>query len=216
MRILAIGAHPDDVEIGAGGLLLKTARSNNEVYIYILTFGEAGGTDIATREMEARASARTIGAREIGFGGFEDTKLQPDGVLVNSIERMVNHVRPDLVLTHSTRDEHHDHRAVGSSAIEAARNCPRILAYENPLTKDFVPQYYVDISDVIGDKVILLSLFDTQKDKVYLIPDAIRGLAQYRAYQSRVSMIRFAEAFQVVKWVVSVNESFANAANRIE
>jgi LmbE family N-acetylglucosaminyl deacetylase len=90
MRILAIGAHPDDVEIGAGGLLLKMARSNNEVYIYVLTFGEAGGTETATREMEARASAMSIGAREIQFGGFKDTRLLPNGKLVNSIERMVN------------------------------------------------------------------------------------------------------------------------------
>jgi LmbE family N-acetylglucosaminyl deacetylase len=199
MKVLAIGAHPDDVEIGAGGLLLKTAKSNNEVYIYVLTFGEAGGTDTTTRENEARESARTIGAKEIQFGEFEDTRLLPDGMLVNSIERMVNHVGPDLVLTHSVRDEHHDHKAVGSSTIEAARYCPMILAYENPLTKDFVPQHYADISDVIDEKIRLLSLFDTQKGKAYLIPDAIRGLAQYRAYQSRLNPIRFAEAFQVVK-----------------
>jgi LmbE family N-acetylglucosaminyl deacetylase len=199
MRILAIGAHPDDVEIGAGGFLLKTARSNHEVYIFVLTYGEAGGVDTVTREKEARDSARMIGAKEIQFGGFEDTTLTPNGDLVNSIERMVDDVKPDLVFTHSTRDEHHDHRAVGMSAIEAARYSPNIFAYENPLTKDFVPQHYIDISDVIDEKVRLLSLFNTQKGKVYLIPDAIRGLAQYRAYQSRLSLIRFAEAYQVVK-----------------
>jgi LmbE family N-acetylglucosaminyl deacetylase len=199
MRVLAVGAHPDDVEIGAGGLLLKEVRSKNEVYIYILTYGEAGGTDTGTREKEARMSAKAIGAKEIRFGSFKDTKLSPDDDLVNSIEGMINHIEPDLVLTHSIKDEHHDHRAVGLTTIEAARYSPKIFAYENPLTKDFVPQHYIDISDVIEEKLKILSLFDTQRNKVYLIPSAIRGLAQYRAYQSRLQSIRFAEAFQIVK-----------------
>jgi LmbE family N-acetylglucosaminyl deacetylase len=199
MKVLAIGAHPDDVEIGAGGLLLKEVKSKHDVYIYILTYGEAGGGDTGTREKEARMSAKAIGAKEIRFGGFKDTKLMPDGDLVNSIEAMISHVEPDLVLTHSIKDEHHDHRAVGLTTIEAARYSPKIFAYENPLTKDFVPQHYIDISDVIEEKVKILSLFDTQRNKVYLIPSAIRGLAQYRAYQSRLSSIRFAEAFQIVK-----------------
>lgn len=203
MRILAIGAHPDDVEIGAGGYLLKTARQKGEVYIFILTFGEAGGPDSGTREKEARASAEMIGVKEIRFGGFKDTKLMPNGDLVDSIEKMFNDVKPDLVLTHSTTDEHHDHRAVGLSSIEGARYCSKILAYENPLTKNFAPQHYVDISNVIDDKVKLLSLFDTQKDKVYLRTSAVRGLAQYRAFQSRVESMQFAEGFQVIKCVSS-------------
>ncbi len=201
MRVLAIGAHPDDVEIGAGGYLIKTAKQKGEVYIFTLTYGEAGGADTGTREKEARASARMIGAKEIRFGGFKDTKLTPDGDLVNSIEAVFKDVKPDVVLTHSMKDEHHDHRAVGLSSIEGARACQQILAYENPLTKDFVPQHYVDITDVIDEKVRLLSLFDTQKTKVYLIPSTIRGLAQYRAFQSRVDSMLYAEGFQVIKCV---------------
>ena len=124
----------------------------------------------------------------------------PSGDLVNSIEKIVEKVDPNLVLTHSAKDEHHDHRAVGSATIEAARLAPNILAYENPLTKDFVPQAYVDISDVIEEKIKLLNLYPSQRDKDYLKSNAIFGLAQYRALQSRLANVKFAEAFQVTKF----------------
>lgn len=207
MKILAVGAHPDDVEIGSGGFLLKNVRSGNEVFIYVLTRGEAGESDqtgtLEEREHEARLSAKEMGAKEISFGGFKDTRLSPGGDLVDSIESVINHVHPDVVLMHPVSDEHHDHRAVGSSTVEAARSCRQIFAYENPLTKDFLPQHYVDISDLIDEKIGLLSIFSSQNHKVYLLPTAIRGLAQYRAYQSRIPEIRFAEAFQVVKCTVN-------------
>ena len=103
------------------------------------------------------------------------------------------------MLSHSIKDDHHDHRKVGSSSIEAARYVPNFLTYENPLTKDFIPQVYVDISDQIEEKIKLLSLFESQKDKAYLKSLAIQGLAQYRALQSRIPDVKFAEAFQVLK-----------------
>ncbi|MCJ7631862.1 PIG-L family deacetylase [Candidatus Bathyarchaeota archaeon] len=200
MKILAIGAHPDDIELGCGGLLIRSKKMGYDINYLILTRGEAGSqlNPEDDREAEARESAKAIGAT-LSFGGFEDTKLMPDGTLVNAIEKIVNKVRPDIVLTHSVKDEHHDHRAVGSATIEAARYVRNILAYENPLTKDFSPQVYIDISDVVKEKIKLLNLYPSQREKDYLKSNAIYGLAQYRAYQSRVSGIKFAEAFQVIK-----------------
>lgn len=198
MKILALGAHPDDVEIGCGGLLLKSSRLGYEIYIYILTHGEAGTKTVGNRDEEAFESANTIGAKKLWLGDFADTKLVPDGTLVNSIEKIVKNTRPDLVLTHSIRDEHHDHRAVGLCSIEAARYIPNILLYENPQTIDFIPQIFVDISDVIEEKIQILNLFKSQKEKEYLKSEAIRGLAQYRALQSRLN-IKLAEAYQVIK-----------------
>ena len=200
MKVLAIGAHPDDVEIGCGGCLLKYAKTGNDVYISCMTLGEAGGNS-AVREKEAQASAKIIGVRNLWFGGHEDTKLHPNGVLVNDIEEIINRVKPDVIFTHADTDEHHDHRAVGISTIEAARHYPRILAYEIPLTKNFHPQIFIDISDVIQKKVEALSVFVSQQGKQYLMRDAIYGLAQYRALQSRIPSTKFVEAFQVVKFV---------------
>jgi LmbE family N-acetylglucosaminyl deacetylase len=201
VKILAIGAHPDDVEIGCGGFLLKSTHAKDDVYIYFLTRGEAGGGGGDQREQEARISAEMIGAKDIWFGEFHDTELTPTGTLVNTIEDVINHVNPDMIFTHAKNDEHHDHRAVGLSTIEAARHYPTILAYEIPLTKNFQPQIYVDISDVIQMKVKLISLYHSQQQKRYLWKDAIYGLAQYRALQSRLHGTEFVEAFQVIKCV---------------
>lgn len=201
MKILAIGAHPDDVEIGCGGLLLKFIKRGHEVYILILTHGEAGRNLEGNRDKEAMASAKALGAKKLWFGEFADTKLIANGDLVNSIEKIVKRTCPDLVLCHSISDEHHDHRAVGSTSIEAARYVPNILSYENPQTKDFLPQVFTDISDVIEEKLRILSFFASQRDKEYLKSEAIKGLAEYRALQSRLN-IRSAEAFQVIKFTL--------------
>jgi LmbE family N-acetylglucosaminyl deacetylase len=200
MKVLAIGAHPDDVEVGCGGTLLKFARLNHEINVFFLTRGGAGGS-IKQREKEARNSAKSIGLKNLWFGDYRDTQLTPNGALVNDIEKMVNRVKPDFIFSHSSTDEHHDHRAVGLATIEAARLYPRILAYEIPLTKNFQPQLYVDISDVIHDKVKLIAIYDSQMSRRYLIRDAIFGLAQYRALQSRLPNTEFVEAFQVVKFI---------------
>ena len=199
MNILAIGAHPDDIEIGCGGFLLKSTAIGHEVHILIITYGEASG-DPHQREIEAKKAVEFIGARGLYFGNKRDTALVPDGTLISVIEEIIEKVKPHLILTHSTSDEHHDHRAVGFATIEAARYYPNILAYENPLTKEFRPEVFVDISDTIKRKVKLLSVYKTQENKAYLKRNAIYGLASYRAFQSRLKGIKFAEAFQVIKF----------------
>jgi LmbE family N-acetylglucosaminyl deacetylase len=201
MKILAIGAHPDDIEVGCGGTLLKYSKARHEIYVYFITRGEAGGASAEQREKEARESARKIAVQNIWFADFKDTRLSPSGVLVDEIEKVIREVNPDIIFTHTSNDEHHDHRAVALCTIEAARNYPKLLSYEIPLTKYFIPQLFVDISDVIQEKVNLIATYGSQMKKRYLIKDAIYGLAQYRALQSRIHATKFVEAFQVVKFV---------------
>ena len=198
MNILAIGAHPDDVEIGCGGFLIKSSKIGHKVYVLCVTRGDFTGLG-QVREAEARKCAEDMGAEKIIFLDYRDTELVAEGKLINDIEKVVNEVKPGLVLTHSTTDEHHDHRAVAYSTIEAARYCPNVLCYENPLTKDFKPEVYCDISEVIEQKLGLLSNYRTQEGKMYIKSDAIFGLAQYRALQSRLN-VRYCEAYTVVKF----------------
>src|ERR671913_364412 len=146
MNILAIGAHPDDIELGCGGLLLKASRQDNHNEFFI------------------------------------------------------KKADPDIVLTHSLCDTHHDHRAIAASTMEAGRFVPNILAYEIPVTRDFKPQVYYDISDVIDGKIQLINIFLSQRSKSFLQSNAIRGLAQYRALQSRFdNSVSCVEAFEVQK-----------------
>jgi LmbE family N-acetylglucosaminyl deacetylase len=199
VNILAIGAHPDDIELGCGGLLVKAARQKHNVYMYTLTRGGASG-DPTERTKELMKSAKFIGAKALWVDNFEDTKLSANNDLISHIEFFVNKAEPDLIITHSIGDVHHDHKAVASSTIEAGRFIPNIISYEIPLTKDFRPSVYYDISDVVDDKVELIKIFWSQQSKLYLKANAIKGLAEYRALQSRLNTsINFVEAFEVLK-----------------
>ncbi len=199
MNILAIGAHPDDIELGCGGLLIRAARQGHNIFMYTLTRGGASG-DPAQRTSELVRSARFIGAKRLWVDNFGDTKLVLGSDLINHIEYFINRSSADIVFTHSLGDTHHDHRAVASSTVEAGRFVPNILSYEIPVTRDFKPQLYYDISDVMDDKIESINIFWSQKSKMFLKSNAIRGLAEYRALQSRLNTsITCVEAFEVLK-----------------
>ena len=200
MNILAIGAHPDDIELGCGGLLLKASRQDHHnIFMYTLTRGGASG-DPEEQTKELMKSAKFIGAKRLWIDNFEDTKLSLSSDLINHIEFFIRKADPDIVFTHSMGDTHHDHRAIAASTLEAGRFVPNILAYEIPVTRDFKPQVYYDISDVIDGKIDLINIFLSQRSKSFLQSNAIRGLAQYRALQSRFdNTVSCVEAFEVQK-----------------
>lgn len=199
MNILAIGAHPDDIELGCGGLLIKSARQGHNVYMYSLTRGGAGG-DSKQRSEELARSARFIKAKQLWIDNFEDSKLTVSNDLINHIEFFINKANPDLILTHSHGDVHHDHRAIALATLEAARFNSNVLSYEIPLSRNFDPKVFVDISEVVNEKVELIEIFWSQQSKLYLKANAIKGLAEYRALQSRLNTaIKYVEAFEVMK-----------------
>lgn len=203
LNILAIGAHPDDAELGCGGLLLKAARRGHNVFLYNVTRGSASG-DPQERARESIESSKFIGARALWMDNFEDATLSSsDAELVSHIEFFTNKCNADIVYTHSPVDNHHDHRAVAEATVEGARHAPNILSYEMPVTKNFNPQIYYDISDVIEDKIELINIFVSQKNKMFIKSHAIKGLAQYRALQSRLNVAHAVtaavESFEVMK-----------------
>ena len=199
MNILALGAHPDDVEIGCGGLLIKAARSGHNVYICTMTNGAASG-DPAQRTKELNLSAKFIGSKDVAVGDFQDSQLEVNKALINYIEANIDRVDPDLILTHFQGDVHHDHRAVSIATQEAGRFNSNIVAYEIPLSRSFEPEVYYDISDVIDDKVELIRIFWSQRKKLYTKANAIKALAEFRGLQSRLNTsIKYVEAFKVVK-----------------
>lgn len=199
MKILAIGAHPDDIELGCGGLLIKAAREGHEVYMYTVTRGSASG-DPKQRTAELKRSAKFIGAKQLWIDNFEDSKLSVTDDLINHIEHFINKANPDVIFTHSHGDIHHDHRAIATATVEAARFNSNILSYEIPLSRSFDPKVFYDISDVVYEKVELIEIFWSQQSKLYLKANAIKGLAEYRALQSRLNTeVKYVEAFEIVK-----------------
>ena len=123
MRILAVGAHPDDVEFGCAPLLILEARRGHEVRIVVTSKGEAASSGTPEeRAAEAREAARLIGA-SIGFldlGG--DCHIQQSPANAAILAREIRQLRPDALLApHPQENQHPDHTVVGKLARDAAR-----------------------------------------------------------------------------------------------
>jgi LmbE family N-acetylglucosaminyl deacetylase len=195
MNIVAIGAHPDDIEFGCGGTLLRHIKMGDNVTFVVLSRGEKGG-DPAIRAREALDSAKRIGA-DIRVFDFPDASIPSGHELILKIENVIKEIKPRRVYTHSVKDTHQDHRNAAYATLAAARLVPEILAYESPsLYLNFAPNYYVDISEYIQKKVDILNSFTTQNGKDYMKISAIRGLSQFRGLAPSVG---HAEAFEVLR-----------------
>jgi len=199
--VLAIGAHPDDIEFGAGATLLHYREQGCRTYGLVLTNGERGnGNDGETdsRTREARQSAQVIALLELRLLSFPDTRLHICKADVRRvIESALRELSPDVILTHTPHDVHSDHKTVFEVTREAARGAYTILCYENPNTPpEFKPDYFVDVSDYLDDKIKALARHKTQSQKPYTDPKVIRAAAAFRGAQARV---KYAEAFETLR-----------------
>ena len=108
MNILAIGAHPDDIEYGCGGALVKYTQRGHRLSLLILTEGGLGG-DRAIRAAEQKASNDILGVDKIYWGGYQDTHIQVDKEAISKIESVLADVSPDFIFCHYPDDTHQDH-----------------------------------------------------------------------------------------------------------
>ncbi len=209
MNILALGAHPDDIEIGCGGTLLKYARAGHHVYLMILTDGARGG-DFDVRRNEQLASSRILGAKEIFWGGYRDTELPVAREAIQQIEDVVKKVDPAFIFVNYLDDTHQDHRHLATCTVTATRYTRNVLFYETPTTQNFSPTVYVDIDGLLEDKVRSLEAHASQVQKTNVeglsILEVAHASAHFRGLQGRV---RSAEAFVPLRLFINVAPDFA-------
>ncbi|MBU4501650.1 MAG: PIG-L family deacetylase [Nanoarchaeota archaeon] len=200
MKILAIGAHPDDIELGCSGTVALCNLKGYTTYFLVLSLGEKGG-DPKIRKQEAIKSSKVLGIKKLFFGNLQDTKIGNNITTISMIEKIINKVRPDIVLTHSSKETHQDHRNTALSTFSAARNVSTILSYESPSNLQFFsPQLFICINRTIDLKLKALKVFTSQANKDYLEIDAVLGLAKFRGYAAKA---KFAEAYEVVRIIIS-------------
>jgi LmbE family N-acetylglucosaminyl deacetylase len=197
LNVLAIGSHPDDIELGCGGTLIKAEENGHKIFLYTLTNGAASGDPIE-RTVEMLQSARMLKAKSLWIDNFQDGRLINGFELISHLEYVINECDPDIIFTHLLSDYHHDHRAVAISTLEAARNCHNIMSYEVPYSRKFDPQVYFDISDVIDKKVRLIEIFASQRGKPLTRRNSVKALAQFRAIQDR-EVAYYVEGFEVMR-----------------
>ena len=215
MRVLAVGAHPDDVEVGCGATLALLKRKGHETYVLVLTKGEASG-DPRIRELECIKASKILGVDKLFFGKLKDTRIT-DGIdTIMEIERIIDKVKPDILFAHSPRDTHQDHRNTGLAALSAGRKLKKILLYESPAAlREFCPQIFVDIEPTFNLKLEAVRVFTSQNSKKFYeglkqkdesnraakIIGAVEGLARFRGFQVG---LRLAEAFEAGKYILEI------------
>ncbi len=194
-RVLALGAHPDDIEIGCSGTLLKLADRGSEIFLYIATQGERGG-EPELRKTEGERSAERMNVKDLFWGGFIDCEVPHTVELIESIEKAVKASRPDLLLVHYTEDTHQDHRALGTAAQSAARRVPDFLFYESPTTLRFSPSIYCNIESTIARKIDLLETHFSQVARTNIEGLPITDIARASAIRRGIEIFcQYAEAF---------------------
>ncbi|MGQ0809799.1 MAG: PIG-L deacetylase family protein [Nitrospiraceae bacterium] len=204
MRILAIGAHPDDIEAGCGGTLIKYAQNGHRVLLMVMTQGEQGATN-GVRKREQQQAARRLHAEKIYWGGYPDTQVPAGRELIQKIERVVKEVNPHFIFVHYHDDTHQDHRHLAESTITATRYTKNVLFYEGPTTQNFSPTVFVDIDMVLEEKVESIRAHASQVRKTNIeglsIIDIIRSSSHFRGIQGRV---KNAEGFLPLRLFINI------------
>ena len=204
MRILAIGAHPDDVEFGCGGTLIKYAQQGHDVSLLVMTDGGGGG-DGRIRRQEQQAARDILGVSKLYWGEYPDTAIPLNRESIQRVERVILDVRPDFIFVHSQDDTHQDHRHLSVATITATRYTRNVLLYEGPTTQNFSPNVFVDIDGVLKNKIAALQAHESQVTKTNIegmnILDIVQSSAHFRGIQGRV---RNAEAFVPLRLFINI------------
>ncbi len=218
MRILAVGAHPDDIEFLCVGTLAKFKEKKAEIFMSYLCNGDKGHFEIPSPELaiirkkEAENSAKILGA-EIQGGMFPDLGIYPDEEARKKVVDLIRVARPDLVITHSPKDYMCDHTTISKLVIDASfiATLPNYKTEHEPHTLippvffmdtlagvNFLPAEYVDITDFIDIKEKMLLCHQSQykwlkeHDGIGYI-DSMRKVASFRGLQCGVP---YAEGFR--------------------
>jgi LmbE family N-acetylglucosaminyl deacetylase len=204
--ILALGAHPDDLELGCGATLAKLIARGAHVTAVILSDGNFGADSGFDRGRETREALAFLGVQTVVQHAFPDTRLHEHlNELIATIEQHVRDVAPQRVYTMFHDDRHQDHRAVYQASIVACRRVPQILAYETPSSyPNFIPTVFEPIDDFIERKVDALKVHRSQGDRLYMHEEKIRSAAHFRGVQVDLGQT---EGFIPYKLVLSGTES---------
>ena len=208
MNVLAIGAHFDDVELGCGGTLARHARNGDDVYVYIATvsgFTNQYNEPVRSSEIalkEARDAMVVLGAKDLLCGKFKTLEVEFIDELNIDILKIVEQKKIDLVYAHWIGDIHHDHQAVAKASLHSCRHVPRMLMYRSNWyhsTMEFRGNFYVDITDYWNLKEQAILAHESEMDRtsrkwINFFKNEAENAGQ------RIG-VRYAELFEVVKWL---------------
>jgi LmbE family N-acetylglucosaminyl deacetylase len=209
LKILAIGAHFDDVEIGCGGTLAKHVAMGDEVIALVVTnsyYTSNDGKIIRERDIalqEGLAAAKIIGFKEFICADMTTLELSFNNQLVRMINNVVDDYEIEMIYTHWDRDVHQDHQAIGLATLAAGRKVNRLLMYRSNLyasSQEFHSNFYVDISDYLDTK--MTSIAAHQSEVAKFGPGWTNFWLNEARNNGQRMGVEYAEAFQLVKYLM--------------
>jgi LmbE family N-acetylglucosaminyl deacetylase len=214
MNVMAIGAHPDDIEFGCSGTIVKHVRKGDFVVYVCMT--STSSVDATTDKVirsedeltnEVLSSVKVLGVRAVKFLQFKDLHVPFSFESVSSLEKIIKEHNIDTIYTHWAGDSNQDHISTFKTTMAAARYVPNVFCYEqipiprhteNPMSIN----YYSDITNTFETKMRASKCHKSQFKKYekagFDVEKNLKTMAQYRGIQANCE---YAEAFQIIKMV---------------
>jgi len=212
MKILAIGAHFDDVELGCGGTLARYKREGHTVDVYVATrsgyssFDNTKIRDSNEASQEAIEAIKILGSGGINLhrGEFETFNLKYQDKLNTTIRQIIDTVKADTIFSVGSFDALSDHWALAKSVLHASRHVPRVAFYRcnwYPSEVSFNGRLYVDISDFIELKQSAIKAYSSEWTRAgYRWSEYFTNLARN---DGMVVGVNYAECFEVIRWLTT-------------
>lgn len=216
MKIMAIGAHLDDIEIACGGTLAKAIKAGHEVRVLIMSKSGYTNKDGIVQRSDDQAveegvqALHTLGISEIEILDFPTKDIPFRSDVVNAIDVRIAEFDPDILFTHHPFDTHQAHEGVAKASIAAARRKNTVFFYE-PITPSgrsyvpFKPSLYVDIESTLCMKIASLKCHKSEYNK-FGAEDWIEGVRCRCGFRGYEIGKKYAEAFEVLRLELSFEE----------
>jgi LmbE family N-acetylglucosaminyl deacetylase len=198
MKILALGAHPDDIEIYMFGALAAWKTMGASLAFAIATDGSKGGTIAPAELAQLRLTEATAAAALLEVVpaclGFTDGELSAGAELVTALKQLIAHTHPDLIVTHAPNDYHGDHRAL-SDAVRIASSFQAPVLWADTLQgTGFAPTHYIETTTHIELKARAIRAHVSQQPERFVAMS--QQLAAFRASQANALPGSYAEAYR--------------------
>ena len=218
-QILVVAAHPDDEVLGCSGTIARHVSDGDKVYMVFMSDGVTSRSVADSNEVEARKQAAKNASNILGisesprFLGFPDNRMDTLALLdiVQTLEQVINEIEPEVIYTHHSGDLNIDHKITHQAVMTACRPQPEfcvreiysfevLSSTEWSTNNPFIPNYYVDISDILELKISAIKAYHSE---LRIFPharsiDSIEALAEYRGASAGV---KAAEAFKIERLI---------------
>ena len=217
MKILAVGAHLDDIELAAGGTLAKAVEAGHEVKVLIMSksgYTNKDGKVQRSNEIAVKEGVNALnalGITDIDILDFSTKDIPFCSDVVNPIDVCIANFNPDIIFTHHPFDTHQAHEGVAKATIAAARRKNTVFFYEPiaPSGRSYVafkPTLYVDIEKTVDKKITALKCHESEYNK-FGGEDWVEGVRCRCGFRGYEIGKKYAEAFEILRLEMSFDES---------